>query len=130
MMIAIGVLHFVAADAFAQIVPPQLPSPYALVAISGVIEILLGLALVPAKTRRFAGWGLVALYIAVFPANVYMAMADVHIRDLPAAPRALLWGRLPLQALLVAWALWVSKPRFETQSPLSSRTTSNRPPTA
>jgi uncharacterized membrane protein len=130
MMIAIGALHFVAADAFAQIVPPQLPWPYALVAISGVFEILLGLALVPERTRRFAGWGLVALYIAVFPANVYMAMAGVHIRDLPPAPPALLWGRLPLQALLVAWALWVSKPRSKHQRPLSSRTTSNRPPTA
>ena len=111
MMIVIGVLHFAAPDAFAQIVPPQLPWPNALVWISGVFEILLGLALIPESTRRVAGWGLVALYVAVFPANVYMALANVRIRDLPPAPPAFLWGRLPFQVVLVAWALWVSKPR-------------------
>ena len=111
MMILLGVLHFVAVDAFAQIIPPQLPWPYGLVWISGVFEILLGVGLIPEKTRRLAGWGLVALYIAVFPANVYMAVANVRIRDLPPAPPAFLWGRLPFQAVLVAWALWVSKPR-------------------
>jgi uncharacterized membrane protein len=113
MMIVLGVLHFAAADAFAQIVPPALPWPYALVWISGALEILLGLALIPEKTRRLAGFGLVALYIAVFPANVYMAVADVRIRDLPPVPPAILWGRLPFQAVFVAWALWVSKPRSD-----------------
>jgi uncharacterized membrane protein len=111
LMVILGVLHFAAAEAFAQIVPPQLPWPVALVWISGVFEILLGLALIPERTRRLAGWGLVALYIAVFPANVYMAVANVRIGDLPPAPPALLWGRLPLQVVFVLWALWVSKPR-------------------
>ena len=110
-MVVLGVLHFVADDAFAQVIPPQLPWPYALVWISGVFEILLGLALIPERTRRLAGWGLVALYIAVFPANVYMAVANVHVRDMPPAPPALLWARLPFQFLFIAWALWVSKPR-------------------
>ena len=110
LMVAMGVLHFVSADAFAQIIPPQLPWPYGLVWISGVFEILLGLALIPESTRRHAGWGLVALYIAVFPANLYMAVANVHVRDLPPAPPALLWGRLPFQLVFVAWALWVTKP--------------------
>jgi uncharacterized membrane protein len=109
-MIAIGIMHFVAADAFAQIVPPQLPWPYALVFISGVLEILLGLALVPDRTRRLAGWGLVALYVAVFPANVYMAAANVHIGDMPPLPPALLWGRLPFQVVFIALALWATKP--------------------
>jgi uncharacterized membrane protein len=108
-MIGIGIMHFVAADAFAQIVPPQLPWPYALVWISGVFEILLGLALIPEQTRRLAGWGLVALYVAVFPANIYMAAANVHIHDMPPVPPAVLWGRLPWQAVLIAAALWVSK---------------------
>ena len=112
-MIGIGVMHFVAADAFAQIVPPRLPWPYVLVWISGVIEILLGLALIPESTRRLAGWGLVALYVAVFPANIYMAAANVHIRDLPPVPPAILWGRLPLQVLFIMQALWVSKPSPE-----------------
>jgi uncharacterized membrane protein len=110
LMIFMGAMHFVSADAFAQIIPPWLPWPYALVWISGVFEIALGLALIPPSTRRLAGWGLVALYVAVFPANVYMAVANVHVRDLPPAPPALLWGRLPFQALFIAWALWVSRP--------------------
>jgi uncharacterized membrane protein len=113
-MIVLGVLHFVATDAFAQIVPPQLPWPHALVWISGVFEILLGLGLIPEKTRRLAGWGLVALYIAVFPANIYMAVANVRIRDLAPIAPALLWGRLPFQAVFIAWALWVSKPRLDS----------------
>jgi uncharacterized membrane protein len=108
-MVAIGVLHFVAIDAFAQIVPPQLPRPDVLVWISGVFEILLGLALIPESTRRLAGWGLVALYVAVFPANIYMAVANVQIRGMPPVAPALAWGRLPLQAVLIALALWVSK---------------------
>jgi uncharacterized membrane protein len=110
-MVVLGGLHFAAPDAFAQIVPPPLPWPVALVWISGVFEILLGLALIPERTRRLGGWGLVALYIAVFPANVYMAVANVRVGDLPPAPPALLWGRLPLQVVFVLWALWVSKPR-------------------
>ena len=116
-MIVLGVLHFVAADAFAQIIPPQLPWRYGLVWISGVFEILLGLALVPEQTRRLAGWGLVALYIAVFPANIYMAVANVRIRNLDPISPALLWGRLPFQFVLIAWALWVSKPHRPLASP-------------
>jgi uncharacterized membrane protein len=111
-MVGIGITHFVAADAFAQIVPPQLPWPYALVWISGIFEILLGLALIPEPTRRLAGWGLVALYVAVFPANVYMAVANVHLRDMAPLPPVLLWGRLPWQAVFIAAALWVSKPKM------------------
>jgi uncharacterized membrane protein len=117
MMIVLGVLHFVAADAFAQIIPPALPWPYGLVWISGVFEILLGLALIPEPTRRLAGWGLGALFIAVFPANIYMAVANVKIRDLDPISPALLWGRLPFQFVFIAWALWVSKPR----QPLTNR---------
>src|SRR5689334_6107274 len=109
-MVSIGLLHFVAVDAFAQIVPPKLPSPILLVWISGVFEILLGLALIPTATRRLAGWGLVALYVAVFPANIYMALAHIQIRDLPPVSPVLLWGRLPLQIVFIGWALWVSKP--------------------
>jgi uncharacterized membrane protein len=129
-MIVLGLLHFVATDAFAQIVPPALPAPRALVWISGVFEILLGLALIAEKTRRMAGWGLVALYVAVFPANVYMAVAHVRIRGLPPAPPALLWARLPLQLVFIAWALWASRGPANSHNPLSSRTTANKSPTA
>src|SRR5687768_641047 len=108
-MIVLGVLDFVAVAAVARIVPPALPSTRVLVWISGVVEIVLGLALIPQRTRRMAGLCLVVLYIAVFPANVYMAVANVRIGDLPPAPPWLLWARLPLQVVFIAWALWVSR---------------------
>jgi uncharacterized membrane protein len=97
-----------------QIVPKALPWPMGLVWLSGVFEILLGLALIPTATRRLAGYGLVALYLAVFPANIYMAMANVQVQGLPSwatqpSPLAL-WLRLPLQLVFIGWALWVSKP--------------------
>lgn len=111
-MIAMGVLHFVAESAFVQIVPPFLPAPRLLVWISGVAEIALGIGLIPRRFRRWAGYGLVALYIAVFPANIYMALADVQLQGMPSdfeQPSSLmLWLRLPGQLVLIAWALWVS----------------------
>jgi uncharacterized membrane protein len=114
LMIAVGVLHFVADRFFVQIVPPQLPAPQWLVWISGVIEIALGLLLLPTATRRLAGYALIALYLAVFPANIYMALANVQLQGMPAwfqqpSPLAL-WLRLPFQLVLIAWAWWVSKP--------------------
>src|SRR6185436_7420011 len=108
-MVGIGVLHFVAADLFVQIIPPPLVARYVLVWLSGVIEIGLGLALLAPRTRRLAGFGLVALYVAVFPANIYMAVANVQVRGLPEwlpQPSAgALWARLPLQFVFIAWAL-------------------------
>ena len=105
-----GVSHFTQTAFFVEIVPPYLPAPLALVWASGVAEIALGaLVLVPA-TRRLAAWGLIALLIAVFPANVHMALHHVQLAHAPpwmGHPSALaLWLRLPVQGLLVAWAWW------------------------
>lgn len=114
-MMTAGVLHFVAAPLFIQIVPPWLPAPRALVLFSGVCEVGLGLLLLVPAARRLAGYGLVALYVAVFPANVYMAISDVHLQGAPtwlAAPSPIaLWLRLPLQLVFIAWALWVGRAR-------------------
>jgi len=104
-----GVSHFVVPDLFAQIVPPQLPAPTALVYLSGIAEIGLGIGVMVSRTRRVAAWGLVALSLAVFPANVYMATSGVVVQGAPAAiaePGLGRWIRLPLQALLIGWALW------------------------
>ena len=102
-MILAGVMHFVSPGPFIRIVPRWLPAAAALVAISGACEILGGLGLLLPATRRWAAWGLVALFVAVFPANVNMA-----VNRIPLGPTALpdwaLWLRLPLQAVLVAWA--------------------------
>ena len=73
MMVASGVMHFIFPDKLIKIVPDWLPSPRLLVLVSGFFEIAGGAGLLPKQTRRAAAWGLVALYVAVFPANVNMA---------------------------------------------------------
>ncbi|MCA9667850.1 MAG: DoxX family membrane protein [Myxococcales bacterium] len=107
-MVAVGVLHFVTPAPFVKIVPALLPAPLLLVYLSGVFEIAGGLGLLLARTRRAAGWGLVALYVAVFPANINMAINNIQL-GADAIPRWALWARLPLQAVLIALALWVSR---------------------
>ncbi len=84
-----GTLHFVSPGPFIRIVPPLLPWPAALVAISGAAEIAGGLGLLTRKWRRAAGYGLIALLIAVFPANIYMAIRGMMF------PAWILWARLP-----------------------------------
>ena len=109
LMIFAGVMHFVSPGAFIRIVPGWLPAPAALVAISGASEILGGLGLLVPSTRRWAAWGLVALLVAVFPANVNMAVNHIPFGKHAAAPW-MLWARLPLQAVLVAWAWSFTRP--------------------
>jgi uncharacterized membrane protein len=107
-----GILHFVVPELFVQIVPPIVPFSLELVYLSGVAEILLGVGVLVPRTRRLAGWGLVLLLLAVFPANVYMATHGVVIEGAPGGgdPSALVrWGRLPLQAVLIAWAWWYTR---------------------
>lgn len=107
-MVAIGVRHFTHPEAFVRIVPAVLPAKLALVWISGGAEILGGVGLLAARTRRWAGYGLIALYIAVFPANVNMALHHLALGD-RAVPGWVLWARLPLQAVFIAVAWWVSR---------------------
>lgn len=107
-MIAIGLDHFVSPDFFVRIVPRVLPAPLLLVQVSGFFEMLGGLGLLaPWKNvRRAAGIGLVALYVAVFPANVNMV---VHPELGGSIPHWALWVRLPFQLVFIALALWVSR---------------------
>ncbi|MBL8611275.1 MAG: DoxX family membrane protein [Myxococcales bacterium] len=107
-VVAVGVLHFARPEGFVRIVPAALPFPLALVYLSGFFEIALGLGLLWPRSRRVAAWGLVALFVAVFPANVNMAVN--HIQPEGATlPEWAFWARLPLQIALVAWAVWVGK---------------------
>ena len=110
MMVAIGVLHFVRPKPFVRIVPKYLPAPLALVYISGFFEILGGLGLLIPSTRSFAAWGLIALYVAVFPANVYMLSDNVSLDPKKPIPRWALWLRLPFQLVFIAWAYWFTGP--------------------
>jgi uncharacterized membrane protein len=103
LMIFAGVAHFRQPQSFVRIVPDYLPSPRLLVYISGVFEILGGLGLVVPLTQKWAAWGLIALFIAVFPANVNMALEKIPFGSLP-TPQWMLWLRLPLQGVIIYWA--------------------------
>ena len=95
-----GAGHFVKPGTYLKIMPPYIPAPLLMIYISGVFEILLGLLVIPQKTRKLAGWGLIALLIAVFPANIHLAL---HPEIFPNIPIWVDWARLPLQGVFVFW---------------------------
>ncbi|MVN76043.1 DoxX family membrane protein [Hymenobacter sp. HMF4947] len=101
LFVGAGLLHFLKPETYLRIMPPALPAPRLLVLLSGVAEVAGGLGLLLPATRRWAAWGLLALLLAVFPANVYMLQiqAQLHI------PAWVAWARLPLQPLLM-WGVW------------------------
>jgi uncharacterized membrane protein len=99
--LATGALHFLRPRVFQAIVPDYLPAHRELVYASGVAELAGGAGVLFAKTRRPAGWWLIATLLAIFPANVEMA---VHAERFKQFPPAALWARLPLQGVLIAWA--------------------------
>jgi uncharacterized membrane protein len=105
-MISIGVLHFARPKPFVHIVPKYLPAPLALVYISGFFEILGGVGLLIPETRAWAAWGLIALYIVVFPANIYMFTHNISLNPKKPITRWALLARLPFQFLFMAWAYW------------------------
>ena len=120
-IVVVGVLHFAVAEPFIKIVPPYLPYHRSLVYISGFFEILGGIGLVMPTVSRAAAWGLIALFIAVFPANINMAVNHIHIDGVPDSPLFQL-VRLPLQAVLIAWAWWYTKPSVGDKQANSSQT--------
>lgn len=101
-MIGAGTMHFVNPGFFLKIMPPYLPMHEELVLVSGVFEVVLGVLLLIPRCSRLASWGIVALLIAVFPANVYLYQ---HQDILPASPIMHLL-RLPLQGVFIVWAFW------------------------
>jgi uncharacterized membrane protein len=110
LMLASGIGHFVLTDAYVAMVPAWLAAPRVLVWLSGVAELAGGVGLLapwPAL-RRAAAIGIIALLVAVFPANVNMAIHQIPPFGLHASPAAL-WARLPLQALFIAWASWLAR---------------------
>jgi uncharacterized membrane protein len=96
-----GVYHFVNPSLYVRMMPSYLPWHLFLVYLSGFFEAGLGLLLLVPRYTRLAAWGLIALLVAVFPANVQMALNPQLFPDLP--PVAL-WLRLPLQAVFIVWA--------------------------
>lgn len=112
-MITAGILHWVTPAPFVKIVPSFLPYPLALVYISGFFEILGGVGLLIPVVSRAAAWGLIALFVAVFPANINMAVNQIALDGIPDSD-LLRWGRLPFQAVLIAWAWWYTRANEQT----------------
>lgn len=119
-IIIVGILHFVLSEPFVKIVPNLLPYPLALVYISGFFEILGGIGLLIPTVSWAAAWGLVALFIAVYPANLNMAINHIHLDGIPDSA----WFhaiRLPFQFVLIAWAWWYTRTENETPSTLATQ---------
>ena len=102
-----GVNHFLNPDFYVAMMPPYLPAHVALVWVSGVFEMLGGIGVLVPTARARAGWGLVLLLVAVFPANLHMALNPELFSDLSSAA---LYARLPFQVLFIAWAYWATRP--------------------
>lgn len=105
--IVAGAYHFINPAFYVRIMPPGLPTPLGLVYLSGLFEVVGGVAVLVPRVRAMAGWGLILLLVAVFPANVHMAL---HPELFPEIAPPVLWFRLPIQGALVAWAYWATRP--------------------
>ncbi len=97
-----GALHLVIPRVYRRFMPPYIPTPMAMVYASGVAEIAGGAGLMIPARRRLAGWWLIAALVAVFPANLHMALHPDDYSELPGGAQAL-WARLPLQGVFIAW---------------------------
>jgi uncharacterized membrane protein len=104
--VAAGANHFRVPEAYLGMMPPWLPWPAGLNGVCGACEILGGTGLFIRPLRTAAGWGLIALLVAVFPANLHVALMG-RMPGSSFSPMAL-WLRLPLQAVLVAWVAWAA----------------------
>ena len=105
-----GFMHLLSPDFFVAIVPEGLPNPEWLNVLSGLAEIIIGVYLLEPRTRVLAAWGAIALAIAVFPANVHMAMENIGPGGPGTGNQFAAYLRLPFQALFVLWAWWFTQP--------------------
>ena len=105
-----GFNHLLNPDFYLLIMPPGLPDPGWLNVLSGLAEIVLGVFVLEPRVRVLAAWGIIALLIAVFPANVYVAMQNVGVDGAGSGAGALNWVRLPFQGVFIVWAWWYTRP--------------------
>jgi uncharacterized membrane protein len=116
-----GVAHLLMPTPFVQHLPTWVPMREELIFVTGLLEIALGAALLLRQPlRRRAGIALAGYLVAVFPSNIYVAVAQVEVDGQPGGAYA--WGRLPFQLLFIAWALWSSR-----EVPASSTETAELP---
>ncbi len=104
-----GVMHFVGTDPYVRIMPSYLPWHLELVYLSGVAEILCGVGVLIPRTRVMAAWATIALLIAVFPANIHVAVNNVPMVGAEQGGGIGNWVRLPFQAVFIAWAWWYTR---------------------
>lgn len=102
-----GINHFLNPAFYLRMMPPYFPAPSFLIYLSGFLEIALGILLVIPKYTRRAAWGIVALLVAVYPANFYMAQNPELFSEFSPWMIRL---RLPLQFIIIAWAHWFTRP--------------------
>lgn len=105
-----GYNHLANPDFYLALMPPNLPNPEWLNVLSGLAEIVLGVFLLEPRTRIYAAWGIIALLVAVFPANMYAAMENVGSEGPGTGPGSAAYVRLPFQALFIVWAWWYTRP--------------------
>ena len=103
-----GINHFFNPAFYLRMMPPVFPAPLSLIYLSGVFQIFFGGLLLIPKFTRFAAWSLIVLLIAVFPANLYMALNAGFFPEFSASA---LYLRLPVQLVLIAWAFWYTSER-------------------
>jgi len=115
-MVGAGAMHFVKPDFYVRIMPPYLPWHLGLVYLSGLCEMTLGMLLLVPRYSRIAAWGIVALLIAVFPANIHVFLRQ----ELLPAPPWLHFLRLPLQGVFLLWAFWHTRPGRDTRKQVAA----------
>jgi uncharacterized membrane protein len=107
-----GVSHFVMPETFMKLMPPFIPMPLAMVYLSGIFEILGGLGLIVSKTKNAAGYGLMLLLLAVYPANIYVAWENIQLGGF-LSNAFYQWFRVILQIPLIYWVWWTVKGKNE-----------------
>ena len=116
-----GVMRFVAPDPYLRIMPAYLPWHLELVHLSGAAEILCGIGVMIPQTRVLAAWATIALLIALFPADVNVAIHDLPMGEATEGAGIWNWVRLPFQAVFIAWAWWYTREDRPGEQPGQSR---------
>lgn len=104
-----GLAHLLRPDLYMPMMPPYLPWHFGLVILSGVAEVLCGVGVLIPKTRKLAAWATIALLVAIFPANIHVAMNDVPVFGATEGPGPIGYLRLPFQLVLILWAWWYTR---------------------
>ena len=107
--IVAGVMHFVRPGYYVPMMPPYLPWHMLLIYLSGVAEVVLGIAVLIPSLRSAAAWGIILLLIAIFPANLHIALHNVPVFGAAEGAGIGNWIRLPFQLVLIAWAWWYTE---------------------